>query len=167
MKTLYLVRHAKSSWDNAHLSDFERPLNERGQRDAPAMAERLRQRGELPGLLVSSPALRARTTAETFAEAFAIDPSAIVERMSIYEGGAQELLGLIWKLPAEESRVMLFGHNPVLSQLAHLLGDRPTGSLPTCSVVRIDFTAADWSGITPGGGRTAWHDYPKKGEENG
>jgi len=161
MKTLYLVRHAKAGWGPEARSDFERTLTERGHRDAPEMARLVCERDGKADLIVSSPAVRALTTSEAFALEMGIDRSAIMERMEIYERGAQELLETLRALPDEAGRVMLFGHNPVISELAGRLGDRDHESMEPCSVVRIDFPFERWRQIAPRTGSTAWHEHPE------
>ncbi|TCD48128.1 histidine phosphatase family protein [Chlorobium sp. N1] len=162
MKTLYLVRHAKAGWGAEASSDFERTLTDRGMKDAPAMARLVLERDGRPDLIVSSPAVRALTTAEAFAGVLQIPAFSIVRRMEIYERGAQELLGILRELPDEAESVMLFGHNPVISELAGLLGGRGAESMETCSVVRLDLPIAAWRDAAPGSGTRAWHEHPEK-----
>ncbi|HEY3732119.1 MAG TPA: histidine phosphatase family protein [Steroidobacteraceae bacterium] len=164
MKTLYLVRHAKSDWSDPALSDSQRPLNARGRRDAPAMARRLAQRYRRPQLLLSSPALRAQRTAEIFARGFGLRRAAIVVNPRLYASTASALLRIVRTLDDGSTRVMLFGHNPELSVLAHRLCNR-IDHLPTCAVARFKFDANSWSEVgrspparatlrTPGRART-------------
>src|SRR5512143_3988842 len=121
MKTLYLVRHAKSSRDDPTLPDRKRPLNDRGKRDAPAMAERLAGQGVKPDLILSSPAVRALATAQAFAKKFDYAITDLVEDDRLYATAADDLLDLIHELDDQQKRVMLFGHNPELTALAHRL----------------------------------------------
>jgi phosphohistidine phosphatase len=143
MRTLYLVRHAKSDWSDPALSDPQRPLNARGRRDAPAMARRLAQRYRRPQLLLSSPALRAMRTAEIFARGFGARRRDIVVNPRLYASTAAALLRIVQTLDDRLTRVMLFGHNPELSVLAHRLCDR-IDQLPTCAVARFRFDAKSW-----------------------
>jgi phosphohistidine phosphatase len=121
MKTLYLVRHAKSSRDDPSLPDRDRPLDDRGMQDAPNMGKRLRKRGVKPDLLLSSPALRALTTAQLIAEEVGYKRKDIAVDDRLYASSADDLLAVIRALDKKLSRVMLFGHNPEFTDLAHRL----------------------------------------------
>jgi phosphohistidine phosphatase len=146
MKTLFLVRHAKSSRDEPALPDKDRPLNDRGKRDAPKMGERLAKRGVRPGLILSSPAKRALKTAQIIAKKLDYKLADIVVDERLYATGANELLRVIRKLGAKPKSVMLFGHNPELTELAHRLSNEIT-RLPTCAVAEFTFDAKSWSNI--------------------
>ena len=119
MRTLYLIRHAKSSWGNPGLRDHDRPLNERGLHDAPKMAQLLAEQGIKPDLLVSSPAKRALTTALYFAEAFKIEGIEVLREAKIYEAFPHEILSIISDLPESAQTVALFGHNPTFTEVAN------------------------------------------------
>src|SRR5208283_5873130 len=121
MKTLFLVRHAKSSRDNHALSDKERPLNDRGMRDAPRMDELLAKQDAKPDLILSSPALRALATAEIIARKLGYEVKDIVVDERLYAAALDDLLEVIHEVGDEPKRVMLFGHNPELTELAHRL----------------------------------------------
>lgn len=144
MRTLYLIRHAKSSWEHAGLRDFDRPLNNRGLHDAPRMAQLLAASGLVPDLLVSSPAKRAISTAAYFAEAFGISRTNILQIPGIYESQPIELMRIVSGLPPEASKILLFGHNPTFTDFANWFTDRPIENIPTCGIVRIDSEAPDW-----------------------
>jgi len=146
MKTLYLVRHAKSSWDEPALPDRERPLNERGQRDVATMGKRLARRDVKLDLLLSSPATRALTTAEHLAKALGIKRKDIVVVERLYDAPAKELLGVIEGLGEEPRRVMLVAHNPGLTELAQQFASE-INDLPTCAIVEFRFAVASWSEI--------------------
>lgn len=164
MRRLSLIRHAKSSWDYAELSDFERPLNTRGRRDAPAMAKRLAAELERPLRLVSSPALRAITTAHAFAEALVLPQTAIRLEPRIYEASRGNLLQLVRELDDADSHVMLFGHNPGFTELAQLLAPCPFSEMPTCAAATFGLDAARWRDVRPGCGSLLRYEYPKKSE---
>ena len=119
MKTLFLIRHAKSSWDDPALPDKDRPLGDRGRRDAPKMGKRLAKRDVKPDLILSSPARRAFTTAEIMAKKLDYKLKHIVVDDRLYAGAVHDLLNVIHKLGDKLERVMLFGHNPELTELAH------------------------------------------------
>lgn len=162
MRLLTLVRHAKSSWDYAELSDFERPLNERGRRDAPMMAERALKLFGKPQRLVSSPALRAITTAQVFAQILGTDPHDIVLRPRVYEASSATLLQLVQDLDDDDSHVMLFGHNPGLSQLAHWLARCDFDDLPTCGIAHLALTADHWRNVASRNGKLLRFTFPKE-----
>lgn len=143
MKTLYLLRHAKSSWDDTSLSDFERPLNDRGNRTAPFMGKFMRENGIEPSIILSSPAVRAKQTAElvrTVAE-FLHEPR-FDER--IYEASPRTLLEVISEIEAVHKTAMLVGHNPGMEAVIRLLtGD--IESMPTAAVAVIDLHIGKWN----------------------
>lgn len=146
MKTLFLVRHAKASTGNPALPDRDRPLNERGRSDAAGMGRRLAQRGVKPDLMLSSPALRALTTAEQLAKALGIGRKDIVLVDRLYNALPDDLLAVIQGLGDETHRVMLVGHNPGLSELANHLASEIT-EMPTCAVAEFTFAVPSWTQI--------------------
>jgi phosphohistidine phosphatase len=165
MRRLTLIRHAKSSWDYAELSDFERPLNNRGRRDAVTMAKRLAPELEHPLRLISSPALRAITTAHAFAAELSIPNTAIRLDPRIYEAARGTLLELVRECDDADHHILLFGHNPGFSELARLLAPCPFTDMPTCAVATLGFDAAQWQGLRQGGGAVLRYEFPKKGAE--
>ena len=162
MKTLYLVRHAKSSWKFPELRDFDRPLNGRGKRNAPDMGKRLKAKGIRPDLLLTSPANRALTTAREIAEKIDYPLEGIHENDDIYHGSENTLLAIINGTDGNVNELMLFGHNPGFTDLANLLGDQWIDNIPTCGIVSIQFDVENWSAVTPGTGKNLFFDYPKK-----
>jgi phosphohistidine phosphatase len=144
LKTLFLLRHAKSSWDDASLSDQDRPLNDRGQRDAPRMARRLAKRGLQFDLILSSPACRALATAQIFANALHFQLKRIVIDERLYPGTAGKLFTSVRELSDELDRVMLVGHNPALAELVRRLSGKTT-PMPTCALAELRFAAKSWS----------------------
>jgi len=163
-KQLLLVRHAKSDRDDPDLADFDRPLNKRGHRDAPEMAERLSKKRIIPQLLVSSPAKRAITTAEYFADVLQINKKKIREEMDIYEASSSRLLKVISNLDNRYDLVALFGHNPGLSNLAMNLTDGHISDIPTCGIVLIKFPFDDWAMVSNNTGELEFSDYPKNSD---
>jgi phosphohistidine phosphatase len=161
MKTLFLIRHAKSIWDDPALPDEERPLNDRGKRDTPKMAERLAKRDVKPDLILSSPAMRALMTAEIIAKKLDYKRKDIVVDDRLYAVGADDLLEVIHKLGDKLERVMLFGHNPELTELAHRLSSEIT-HMPTCAVAEFTFDVKSWSRIGEIMPAKVALDYPKK-----
>jgi len=133
-KTLYLLRHAKSSWKDLSLSDFDRPLNKRGKHDAPFMAEKMKAKGISPENIISSPAKRAKKTARVFSEVLE-SPLYLVPKL--YEGNIEEMLWIINKAFETQDEVMLVGHNPELTFLNDLLSDKKIVNIPTAGIVAI------------------------------
>lgn len=144
MKTLFLIRHAKSSWDHPALRDFQRPLNERGLADAPRMARLLAEEGGAPQAIVSSPARRALTTAQFFAAQFGIGDQDIIQDDRIYQATPLELVRVIGEIPDKFDSVCIFGHNPTFTDVANLFADDYIDNVPTCGIVRIESSAASW-----------------------
>jgi phosphohistidine phosphatase len=136
MKTLFLIRHAKSSWDDTALPDKDRPLSDRGRRDAPKMGKRLAKRDVKPDLILSSPARRALKTAKIIAKKLDYKRKNIVVEDRLYSGAVHDLLNVVQKLGDKLERVMLFGHNPELTELAHRLSSEIT-HMPTCAVAEL------------------------------
>jgi len=166
MKKIILVRHAKSGWDNPDLQDFERPLNKRGKTDAPIMAQILEKYKVFPDLLISSPAVRALTTANIFAETINYPPKKILTDKGIYEKGARYIIKLIANLNNSVNTVVVFGHNPDMTSLAsYFVGDY-FDNVPTCGIVAIEKDVDDWSKIEDGNSKLLFYEYPKKIKSN-
>jgi phosphohistidine phosphatase len=146
MKTLLLVRHAKSSRDDPSLADRDRPLAERGRADAPRMGKRLARRHLNPDLVLSSPALRALTTAQLIADEVGYKRKEIVVDDRLYASSADELLAVVRALDRKIDRAMLCGHNPELTDLAHRLS-REITDLPTCAVAAFHFDTKAWPSL--------------------
>jgi phosphohistidine phosphatase len=161
-RRLTLVRHAKSDWGDASLEDIERPLNARGERDAPDMANRLVAARLRPTLMISSPAVRALATARAFAQAFGHPARCIRQADEAYLASPEGLLQVVRKLGGRARHVMVFGHNPGLSGFAaSLTGDDRLGEVPTCAVVSLLVPLADWSQLAFGAARHDLYDFPK------
>ena len=161
MKTLFLIRHAKSSWDDTALPDKDRPLGDRGRRDAPKMGKRLAKRDVKPNLILSSPASRALTTAEIIAKKLDYKRKDIAVDDRLYAAAVHGLLNVIHGLGDKLERVMLFGHNPELIELAHRFSGEIT-HMPTCAVAEFTFNAKSWSKIGKANLVKVALDYPKK-----
>lgn len=160
MKTLWLIRHAKSSWGIDNLSDIDRPLNERGYSDAHEMAKRMKKRIS-NGLIVTSPAIRAASTAFIFARHLGIDPSDLMLRKTLYESGTEQYLAVIGSLPDNHTDVLLFGHNPVISLTANLLVGTTIEEMPTTGIIGIGFEEHSWKKAAASTGRLVAYDFPK------
>jgi phosphohistidine phosphatase len=150
MKTLFLIRHAKSGHD-AGLKDRDRPLNERGLQDAREMGRRLAKRGVRPDRVISSPAVRARTTAELIAAQLGIGASDIAIDDRLYAASPATLLAVIREQEDRFACVMIFGHNPEFTEVAQRLSGGEITDMPTCGVAELHFDAAPWAelGETP------------------
>lgn len=160
MKRITLIRHAKSDWNN-NLSDFERHLNKRGKRDAPFMSKMLFEKMNDIDLIISSPAIRAKTTCLEFAKEYKFDLEKIIYDIGIYEDGYKTILNLISNLPEDLNSVILFGHNPdITSTISFLLGNR-FDNLPTCGIVSIIFEVNDWKKTIKQNGKIDFFLYPK------
>lgn len=164
MKQLLLIRHAKSDWGNAELRDFDRPLNKRGKVNAPEMAERLVRQGIKPDLVISSPALRAITTANLFVNAWEMPASGIQQEPAVYDANVKTLLNVINNIDDQHYFVALFGHNPGLTELVNYF-DGHLSNMPTCSVALLSFPFDNWSMISADTGKILLFDYPKNGED--
>lgn len=161
MKTLWLIRHAKSSWDAPGLPDRDRPLADRGRRDVAKMGSRLAKRGVKPDLILSSPAIRALATAQAIAKALDCKAKGIIENDRLYAGEADDLLDVIQRLDDTLARVMLVGHNPELSELAHHFSAEIT-HLPTCAIAQFSFEVKSWSAVGKAKPAQVLLSYPKK-----
>jgi phosphohistidine phosphatase len=163
MKNLILIRHAKSSWDDALLTDRERTLNKRGKQDAPVMGQLLNEKGLNPNRILSSPAKRALKTAKLIAEEIGYPKKKIDIREEIYEQGQEELVQLIAGLDNDWDRVFLIGHNPVLTEVANRLIDvGGIENMPTCGVVSVEFSNQRWCDCVKEGGKLAFFERPPK-----
>ncbi|HVU59189.1 MAG TPA: histidine phosphatase family protein [Puia sp.] len=162
MKTLLIIRHAKSSWDNATLSDIDRPLNDRGKRDGPVMAARLIKAGARIDLFVSSPAKRARHTAEMFAHAYGRKEKDIVLVPQLYHAQVQDFKEVVAGLDHRYDTVALFSHNPGITAFANILSSVRLDNMPTCSIFAVTGTAASWKDFLQSGTTFWFFDYPKR-----
>ncbi len=166
MKTLYLVRHAKSSWDNPEQSDFDRPLNERGKKNAPRMAKRLKEKHVTPDVMLTSPAERALDTCKEFALVLGFPEDKIKTDKRLYHANEDQILKVIQELknsPRDsEEVVILFGHNPGLTEFANALLNEDLENIPTCGVVAATLDITDWKDARFGCGELEFFDYPKR-----
>jgi phosphohistidine phosphatase len=150
MKTLYVLRHAKSSWDNDELSDYERPLNDRGNRTAPFMGTVMKGRGYVPAIIVSSPAARAAATAQLVKES-AKFPADILFDERIYEASPNTIRTVLSELSDSFESAMVVGHNPGMEGLIrYLTGEHE--SMPTAALAAIDLSLDSWSELTSDAG---------------
>ena len=164
MKRLLICRHAKSSWKDPELRDFDRPLNKRGQRDAPEMGRRLAAHGLRPDLICSSPALRAMSTAQLYAGQVGYPLAQIRYDPLQYAATVPVLVRLLQEIDKRVQTLMLVGHNPESTALANLLGGLTIDNIPTAGIVALEFALDHWQGVHPGTGALLFFDYPKKQE---
>ena len=160
-KMLYVVRHAKSDWSHAELSDFDRPLNERGLHNAPFMADQFAETGKTLEFILTSPANRAITTAGYFKRRLGLSDKQWDTERKIYEADSARLLSIMNRLDDSLNKVMIVGHNPGLSSLVQLL----TGQwvvMSTCSIAEIEIPFDSWSLASEGTCNLLSFDFPKR-----
>jgi len=161
-KRLTLVRHAKSDWSLAGQQDWDRTLNKRGQRDAPDMARRLRSRKLRPDLILASPAVRALATASILAHELKVPAAHVRQDERLYLASAQDMLAVIRELGGESAHLMVFGHNPGITDCANRLSaGEQIDNMPTCAVFTALFKLNDWRELDWGSGQELDFDYPK------
>ena len=160
MKKLYIIRHAKSSWKDSFLDDYDRPLNKRGMLNAPFMGAKLKTKKILPDIILSSPALRAKTTAEIIAKKVKYSQQIVFDE-DIYDADMGTLHDILTKVDDENSVLFLFGHNPDLNILAENYVDFDE-NIVTCGVVEIEFDCERWQDISHDNAKLISFDYPKR-----
>jgi phosphohistidine phosphatase len=161
MKIVSAVRHAKSDWNTEH-PDIHRPLNTRGLKNAPLMGRRLVERGIAPDLLITSPAVRAHTTADLIAAELGYPPDDVERVNDLYGADADTMLTVLSALPDSVEHVMFFSHNPGITHFVNTVTDASIENIPTCGIVEIEFSVDSWSQIGESRGRFIHFDYPKK-----
>ncbi len=162
MKTLIIIRHAKSSWEDMTLSDFDRPLNNRGKRDAPAMGELMKKLKVIPQLMISSPAKRAKATAFEIAEKLGINEKDIVLNENLYHAATSEILRIASMVDDNIEKIVIVGHNPGLTYLANTKTGAYIDNIPTSGIVGIKFDIDSWKEVEDAQGVLAFFEYPKK-----
>ncbi|MGB5352463.1 MAG: histidine phosphatase family protein [Woeseia sp.] len=162
MKTLTLLRHAKSSWDSPSLADSERPLNERGEEDAPVMAKRIAAAGIRPSLMISSHAVRAWTTAKVVARELNYPLEFLQREKDLYLASTRRILDIVSRQDEGFNNLMVVGHNPGLTDLANYLIPDLTGNLPTCGVVSVTIDCDTWELRQDAKRALLLYDFPKK-----
>ncbi len=162
MKTIVIVRHAKSSWDNPSLKDVNRKLSKRGISDAPIMAAQLIKSGIKPDVLISSHAVRALKTAELFAETLSIDKETIIIEKQLYHGDIEEFINATMLIPESASTAVMFGHNPGITYFANVVCEANIENVPTCGVLVIQSKADTWMDTDISDLKLTNFFYPKK-----
>lgn len=167
MKTLYVVRHAKSSWDEPDQADFDRSLNERGKRDAPRMGKRLKEKRVHPDVIITSPAKRAKSTARRIAKVLEYPKEKIKTDDLLYHATDDQILAVLQKMNDKHDTVMYFGHNPGLTDFVNSIMniERDIDNVPTCGVIAFQFSIDSWKQLTWGIGNLLFFDYPKSRED--
>jgi len=163
MKTLYLLRHAKSSWNDPDLKDFERPLNERGINDIPNMVSRFQSRQSGLDSIVCSPAIRAKSTAHLWAKNVEFPLDDIISNPELYFAGTNMFLKAASLLDDDCESAMLIGHNPAITEFVNQMGGSDIENIPTCGLVELELQIDDWSDIKLGDAKVVEFDFPKKG----
>ena len=161
MKKLTLIRHGKSSWDDPSLSDWERPLKNRGKKDALLIGYKLEEEKIIPDKIISSSAKRAYDSAKRIAECIKYPESNITITDDIYSAGLPQLVQLIQNLNDEWKHVFLFGHNPYFTELPNLYGKNGIINLPTTAVYQITFKCSKWADISKKNGKNTYFLTPK------
>jgi len=161
MKNLFLIRHAKSSWEDLSLKDFDRPLNQRGHRDAKDMASRLKSQNIIFDKILSSPANRAQTTAKYFLSILEIDETKFELVADIYDAYESDILKLIQNTSGSVNNLAIFGHNPTFTILANKFADHYIMNVPTCGIVSVSFEAELWSDFFDAPRKLLFFDFPK------
>lgn len=162
MKTLLLIRHAKSNWNNPDMDDFDRPLNKRGKQNAPEMASRLLMRGMVPELIISSPAKRTRTTAKIMAKEWKYPKQAILLEEELYLCYASTFLKVITKIDDDFEAVAIFAHNPGITDFANYLTQEiRIDNVPTTGIFAVQAETNSWKDFDRAAKKFLFFDYPK------
>jgi len=161
MKILYLVRHAKSSWKFPDLDDFERPLNKRGKRDAPAMGHFLKDKNIKPDIIITSPAVRASVTTKIISNIISYPLSRVKYADDIYEADITSLLNVVKSIKDKYKSAMIVGHNPGLTDFANILTNSRVDNIPTCGILSTNLSINSWQDISANCGSTNFYNFPK------
>jgi phosphohistidine phosphatase len=161
-KTLLIIRHAKSSWDIATLSDFDRPLNERGKKDAPMMAKRLLAKNIVIDAFLTSPAKRAKKTAELIREAYGADAGKTLLQPKLYHAGVEDFFETISQLDDLFNTVAVFSHNPGITSFVNELTEEvQIDNMPTCGIFAVKIQTNKWANFSKAKKSFLFFDYPK------
>lgn len=162
MKTLFLIRHAKSSWDDPSQNDFDRPLNDRGKKDAPKMAKRLSDKKINIEIFISSPAKRAKRTATYFIEEFGGKEKEIVINNILYEASPHAFFASVIEIDDRFDSAALFSHNPGITDFVNMLTEHKVPNMPTCAVFGVKADVTTWKDFKNADKELVLFDYPKK-----
>ncbi len=161
MKTLLIIRHAKSSWNINTLNDFDRPLNDRGFTDAPIMAKRIHEKNILIDSFISSPAKRAITTCNFFAKEYTVKENNIIQIPALYHASVDAFYNVVAEIKKENSVAAIFSHNPGITYFVNELTNIQIDNMPTCGVFAVTFKTDDWAGFKQAKKEFLLFDYPK------
>ena len=162
MKKIYLIRHAKSSWKDETLNDFDRPLNTRGKRDVIFMGKRLKMFGVMPDLIYTSPAKRALKTAKEIAQEIDCGKKNIISTDVLYEASYESYLKLIHTIDDTYSSIFIIGHNPTITEVGERFSGAILSNIPTCAIVCLSFDVQSFKEICEESAHILFFDYPKK-----
>ncbi len=158
LKRLVIIRHAKSSWANALLDDFDRPLNERGKTDAPLMAKKLKEKKVVPELIITSPAKRANATAKRFAKVFDLNKKHIWKEPKLYLATETTLLKIAKQIDEKYNVVFMVGHNPGITNFVNYSSNLEIDNVPTCGVTVLEVSS--WNKLGKEKAKAVYFDYP-------
>lgn len=161
MKTLVLVRHAKSSWDDFSIGDEERPLNDRGKKNAPEMAKRLAKKKIMIDAILTSPAKRAKSTAEYFAEEHDVKKNKFIVVPDLYMAGREAFIKTIRNAPKKADTIAVVSHNNGITEFANTISNARIDNMPTCAVFAVKCHISDWADFEPANNEYYFFDYPK------
>ncbi len=162
MKTLYLVRHAKSSWGDLTTPDFDRPLNDRGKKDAPVMAERLKAKDPGISIFISSPAKRAMKTCKAFSKEYDYDEDNIVFKKELYHASVATFFDVIGSIEDRHDTAAVFSHNPGITEFINSLDtDVKLDNMPTCGIYGVSVQIDNWGDFKTAEKKCILFDYPK------
>ena len=162
MKTLYVIRHGKSSWDYPQLADIDRPLKKRGKNDARLMGKLLKEKRLLPDVIISSPAIRAYKAAEIMAEELNYNKVDIQIEKALYFNGIQEIFNTIHKIDDRNNSAFIYGHNPDFTSFANIFTDQRIDNVPTCGISCVQFDTDSWKKAQRENGSLLFFDYPSR-----
>ncbi|MBU2927212.1 SixA phosphatase family protein [Winogradskyella psychrotolerans] len=149
MKEILLIRHGKSSWE-FDVTDYYRPLKQRGKDDSMLVAQELLSKGNTPNVIFSSPATRALNTSKIFAKILEINEKEIIIIEDLYDFDGRNVINFMKTLPNELNKVMIFGHNHAFTSISNIFGDRFIDNLPTSGLVKLTFDIEDWKDLNKG-----------------
>ncbi|MBS1496636.1 MAG: histidine phosphatase family protein [Bacteroidetes bacterium] len=162
MKSLFIIRHAKSNWADFGKTDFERELNERGKKDAPEMAKRLIEKKIVIDTFVSSPAIRAKNTCQAFCKAYHTNTDNIIFFDSLYHATVEDFYSVLSSLNKIHNRVAVFSHNPGITSFVNtLIKEVHIDNMPTCAVFAVNINTDGWSNLRQAEKNFLFFDYPK------
>lgn len=162
MKTIILIRHAKSSWKFPELKDFDRPLKKRGLNEAPLMGKVLNDHQKKPDIIITSPAVRAITTAKMIAREIGFNENQIIAEPKLYLESKSNLLKEINAIDDKHNTAFLIGHNPGMTDLANALSGESIDNIPTSGAFGIQFECNTWQEVEKGKGKKLFFEFPKK-----